>query len=200
MLRHEFRCREPRRTSAVAMLPLLLTACVVSIEPVIPESDSVFEPALLGTWVQEGSGETAVISDAGDGGYLIDYVDAQGEPGQYAGRLGWLEEHLILEITPVLPDLDASDEYEALILPARVQIAVIVRAGELQAAALDPDSLRDMLRRDVTRTPHLTDAAAERDIVLTGTTTEMRTWLIDYLQRPGVLGEASIWRSVDRDP
>lgn len=200
MLRHEFRCREPMRTSAVAVLPLLLTACVVSIEPVIPESDSVFEPALLGTWVQEGSGETAVISDAGDGGYLIDYVDAQGERGQFAGRLGWLEKHLILEITPVLPDLDASDEYEALILPARVQIAVIVRAGELQAAVLDPDSLRDMLRRDVTRTPHLTDAAAERDIVLTGTTTEMRTWLIDYLQRPGVLGEASIWRSVDRDP
>jgi hypothetical protein len=183
------------------MLPLLLTACVVSIEPVIPESDSVFEPALLGTWVQEGSGETAVISDAGDGGYLIDYVDAQGEPGQYAGRLGWLEEHLILEITPVLPDLDASDEYKALILRARVQIAVTVRAGVLEASVLDPDSLRSRLGHAATQIPPLTDASSsDSDIVLTGTTGEIRAWLSRYLELPGSLGETGSWRSVSGGP
>jgi hypothetical protein len=187
--------------AAVAALALLLTACVVSIEPLIPESESTFEPALLGRWVQEGSGETAVISDAGDGGYLIDYVDAQGGRGRFAGRLGWLDEHLVLEVTPVLPDMDASAEYEALILPARVQIAVMVRVGTVQAAVLDPDSLRSMLRRDATRIPHLTDlSSSDEDIVLTGTTAETRTWLVEYLTLPGVLGEPVVWRSVEPGP
>ena len=197
MVRREFPNCQPERVAAIAALATLLTACVISIEPVIPESDSVFEPALIGTWVADDGGETATIGDAGDGGYLIDYVDAEGKRGQFAGRLGWLGDRLLLEVTPVLPDAGASDGYEALILPARAQFVVAIDEGELRAQALDVDSVRDMLRSDGPTTPHLANASgADADVVLTGTTTEIRTWLSHYLQVPGALADSGVWRRV----
>ncbi len=197
MLRREFRCCPPERMTAVTALTFLLTACVVSLEPAIPESDSIFEPALIGTWTLEDDGETATIGDAGDGGYLIDYVDAEGKRGQFAGRLGWLGDRLLFEVTPVLPDAGASDGYEALILPARAQFVVAIEEGELRAQALDLDTVRDVLRRDVRPTPHLADASvSDAEVVLTGTTAELRAWLSRYLQVPGALGDPGVWRRV----
>ena len=195
MFRREIPNRQPERVAAIAALATLLTACVISIEPVIPASDSVYEPALIGTWVDDDGGETATIGDAGDGGYLIDYVDTEGKRGQFAGRLGWLGDRLLLEVTPVLPDAGASDGYEALILPARAQFVVAIEEGELRVQALDLDTVRDILRGDVTSTPHLADAqGSDAEIVLTGTTTELRAWLSRSLHVPGALADSGVWR------
>lgn len=197
MFRPEFPSRPLKRGAAIAALATLLTACVISIEPAIPESESVFEPALIGTWVAEDGGETATISDAGDGGYLIDYVDAEGKEGQFAGRVGWLGDRLLLEVTPVLPDAGASDGYEALILPGRAQFVVAIEEGVLRAQALELDTVRELLRSDATPMPHLADAhGSDAEIVLTGTTTELRDWLSRFLQVPEALADPGVWRQV----
>jgi hypothetical protein len=179
-------------------LLMVLTACVLSIEPLIPESESVFEPALLGTWALEGEGDTATFRRAGETGYVIDYIDGGGEHGRFEGRIGWLGEHMLLEVAPVLPEMDASDGYTALLLTGKVWFVVTAGNGEVRAAQVEGDSLRAHLARGDLWTPHLRDVVhgggGNDHLLLTGTTAELRTWLARYLERPGVLAETAVWK------
>lgn len=188
------------RTAVVTTSALLVTACVLSVEPVIPESEAVFEPALIGTWALAGEKDTAVISRAGETGYLIDYVDGQGKRGVFEGQVGWLGDHLVLEVSPVLPDAGASEAYEALIIPTHLQLTVILSGAEVHTAPLAADSLQAMLRRGAMWTPHLTEVAhaagGDDHLLLTGTTTELRNWLPRYLEHSGALGDIAVWRRV----
>jgi hypothetical protein len=179
-------------------LLLLLTACVLSIEPLIPESASVFEPALLGTWTLEGEGDTATFRRAGETAYVIDYIDGGGEQGRFEGRSGWLGEHMLLEVAPVLPEMDVSDGYTALLLTGKVWFVVTVGNGEVRAAQVNGDSLHAHLARGDLWTPHLANVAhtggGNEHLLLTGTTTELRTWFDRYLELPGVLAETGVWK------
>jgi len=179
---------------------MLLTACVLSIEPVVPESETVFDPALLGRWAVEGDKDTAVIRPAGETGYLIEYTDEEGRPGWFEGRLGRLGDHMLLELSPAGPESGASDAYKALMLPASLQFVVAIEGGSIHAAQLEIDSLRAALRRGDQWTPHLQNVAhtagGNDHLVLTGTTNALRVWLREYLERPGVLGDTAVWRRV----
>jgi hypothetical protein len=184
---------------AAVLVSALLTACVISIEPTIPPSESVFEPGLLGTWVEAGQKDTAVVTRDGEGGYLIDYTDQDGT-GRFTGRLGRLSDHLLLEVRPVLAETGASDAYEALLLPGHLLFVVTLADPEMHLAPLDIDAVREALSRDELRTPHLSysenSIEGREQVILTGTSAELRIWLRQVLDHPDVLGETGIWRRV----
>lgn len=184
---------------AVISLSAVLTACVVSIEPTIPASESVFAPELLGTWVEAGEKDSAVVTRDGEGGYLIDYADQDGM-GRFTGRLGRLGDHLLLEVRPVLADRGASEAYEALLLPGHLLFGVVLEGPEMRLTPLDIDAVREALRGDHLRTPHLSFSGNHiedrEQLVLTGTSAELRTWLPRVLGRSEVWGEPGVWRRV----
>jgi hypothetical protein len=202
MRRRAFPILQPAAVSTIAALSLALTACVLSIEPVIPESESTFEPALLGTWALGGAADTAVVGRDGKSGYLIDYTDGEGERGQFEGRVGRLGGRMLLEVTPTALDLDASDGYTSLFLPGRLLFVVMVRDGEILTTQLRDDSLKVMLRRGELVTPYLdgVDDAGDGSghLLLTGTSSQLRTWLEQYLERSGVLADTAVWQPVER--
>ena len=46
-------------------LGLLLGGCVLSLDPVVPESGAAFDPRLLGAWEEVSGSDRAVVSEAG---------------------------------------------------------------------------------------------------------------------------------------
>lgn len=198
-----FMHRRPRPAAIVAIAATAaLAGCVLSIEPAISPSEGVFQPGLLGTWVTADGKDSATVTRAGESGYRIRYIDDDGKPGTFDGNTGRLGKHLVLEVAPAAPEVEANDAYLAALLPGRL-LFVIVFSGdgtELRTTTLQVDSLRAHLQHHDTWTPHLMQAAhfgeGDPDVLLTGTTAELRTWLAWYLDRPGVMSDPTVWHRV----
>jgi len=78
---------------------LLVSGCALSVNPVIPESDAVFDPQLIGSWEEISGSDRATISRGTGNNYEIEYT-TQGKTGRFEARLGTLAGHRILDIWP----------------------------------------------------------------------------------------------------
>lgn len=56
---------------------LALTGCLVSLDEIVPESDAIFDPRLVGTWELESTSDRAVITRASKLTYAIEFTRVQ---------------------------------------------------------------------------------------------------------------------------
>lgn len=167
---------------------IVLSSCVLSIDPVIPESGATFDPRLLGTW-EEGS-VRAVVSRAAENSYAIEYT-SDGKVGRFEARLGRLGDRLVLDVWPAPRDSDLPEPYAGLLVAGHLLLALDVGPDEIRVAILEPDSLSVALRAGQIRL-----ARSEDQLILLGTTEELRSALGPYLARSGALAEPDVWRRV----
>jgi len=107
---------KPLRRLALAILPLAFSGCVcLSIHPLYTADDTVFEPALLGTWVlateaaqlqdsADNAPTTFEFSDAGDGAYTLKHSQ-DGVSALFQAYLLRIGDSMFLDLYP-----DRSDE------------------------------------------------------------------------------------------
>jgi hypothetical protein len=116
---------------AVAGLVLLMTACTVrSLQPLYTEKDLVFEPQLLGVWVEEGDkpdGFVTFLKDV-DNAYTV----RTGDSPKLQGRLMKLSGDMFLDLTPA----DTDDGFN---IPGHLFVKIRVNGDTMQTALLDSD-------------------------------------------------------------
>jgi hypothetical protein len=173
-------------------LVVLLVGCVGADEPVIPESESIFDPRLVGTWGRglEGnfSGSTRyVISrlDENRPAYFIEQWNRD-ESSLLLGRLGHLGEHLVLEVSPYLSrDEPPAGEYNLLLLEFGPIPESQIGPDDLLARRLDPDPLVEALESGELQLSYR--RIGQYEVILENPTAELRDRLVAYIERPGVL-------------
>ena len=84
-----------RMSKLAAMLGpvVVLTGCVLSIDPIVPETEATFDPRLLGAWEEVSGSDRAVVSRAAQNTYAIEYT-SDGKVGRFEARLGRLGERM----------------------------------------------------------------------------------------------------------
>ena len=169
-------------------------ACVISVEAVVPEASSNFDPRLIGTWQGDGSDSTdrARVSRGRGNLYEIEYSD-KGNTGKFEARLGRLGTRWVLDVWPMPADSDVAEPYRGLMIPGHTLLAIDVGATTITTAMLDPDSLRNAIKRGRSR---LDTLRYGRQMVLTSSTNGLRAALGTYLARAGVLEKPGIWKRV----
>jgi hypothetical protein len=172
-------------TLAVA-IPMLLTGCVLSVEPVILESEAIYDARLIGSWEEIDGSDRATITGDGEE-YSIEYTDGE-DTRAFAGRLGWLGERMVLDVWPVRTD-DTGTPHDAMLLPGHLLVQLEIGIDEITARTLDPDAMTAALDRGDLSLAHTNS-------LLRGSSEELRSALNTYLTRPEALGEASVWRRV----
>ena len=112
-------------------LAVLMTGCTVrSLNPLYTDKDVVFEPALLGTWAEQGDASSNwTIQKSGENGYRL--VSSEGMK-TLEGRLVKLSGRLFLDVTPK----DGDDSFE---IPAHLFVKVELSGDTLRTAMLDAD-------------------------------------------------------------
>lgn len=177
-------------TSFMLAASIVLIGCVLSIEPLIPESEVTFDTLLIGDWENE-SGDHARISSAGDSIYTIEYTNGEGETGLFEARLGRLGEHLILDVWPNEQEASGLNGY--LLISGHIPIVLEPGDQAIRTAALDPEVLLDSLKAG-----HLRLSYSENNdrLILLGSTDSIRSALGAYLDRGIALEEMDIWRKV----
>jgi hypothetical protein len=190
-------------------LVVLLGGCVSSDEPVIPESEAIFDPRLVGTWGQGFEGDFASSTR-----YVISRLDENGtayfiEPWEKAeeqwerdesflllGRTGHLGEHLLLEVSPYLSrDEPPAWKYSLLLLEFGPNQASQIGSDELLVRQLDFDHLVEALESGELHLAYR--RIDEYFVILENTTGELRDRLVAYLERPGVLVAGPFRRITD---
>jgi len=172
-------------------LSLLLTGCVVSTDAVVPESEAMFDPRLLGAWEEVGGTDRAVVSRAAANTYAIAYTNDKGKTGRFEGRLGRMGERPVLDVWPTPREHDIPDPYGSSLLPGHVLLALDIDTNRVNVATLEPDSLAAALRSGAVR---LTYEQSEDRLLLRATTRELRSSLQGFLARPGAWRKPDAWR------
>lgn len=177
-------------------LACILTGCVLSIEPVVPATAAIFDLRLLGTWEEVGGKDIAVVTQAPDHEdlYRIEYT-AGGSTSRFDGRLGRLGDRLVLDVWPAPGDGDLPSAYSSTLLAGHLLVALDLGTDEVRVARLEPDPLAAALRAGPAV---LTHRRSGDDLVLQGTTGELRSALSAHLARPGALTDAGVWRRARR--
>jgi hypothetical protein len=154
---------------------------VVSVESVIPESEAIFDPELVGVWVSEQGGAAFLAPDSrGDKAYLFCPLEKCGK-----ARLGRLGEHLVLEISDP-ESLDAE-----LLLPIH-RLVVLEKIGpdEVHTWELDSEAFQAALHAGEVGLAH---RIRDDYVILYDSASSIRTELASYLGRAGALTEPWIW-------
>lgn len=171
-------------------LAIVLSACVLSVNPVVSDADSLHEPRLLGNWEEVSGSDRAVISLAAENRYAVEYA-SDNKVGKFEARLGRLGEHLVLDAWPVKAENVKEGPDAGLRIAGHLLFVADVGDNEISVTMLEPDSMLDSIRAGDVRTPYSDNKG---QLILTGTTEELRSALGPYLSRPGALSKPSVWR------
>ncbi len=182
--------RSTQLLGSVLVALIGLSGCVLSIDPVVSESNSTFDPRLLGKWEQAPGSDRAVVTKGKDNTYLIEYTSIE-QSGSFQARLGTLGGRQVLDIWPALSEEDQEKPQAGLLVAGHIIFTIEIDQDEISAAALEPDPLLTGIRAGVVKTPYRQN---EHQLILTGTTEELRSVLGPYLSGTEVLGEKSVWK------
>ena len=177
-------------------LVLVATGCVLSVDPVIPESEATFDPRIVGTWEEESGSDYAAITRTASGGYAIQYT-SDGKTSAFEARLGRLGDRLVLDAWPAPGQRDLPDLYSSVLIAGHVLFSLDVTPDQIRMAPLDADAMLKALRAGGIRMPY---SSARDRLVLLGATPQLRAELRTYMARPGAFSESTIWRRTTNRP
>jgi len=182
---------------SVSILGFVLVGCVLSVDPIVPESESAFDDRLLGIWKEVDGQEYARVARYESDVYSIEYVDIEGSAGTFRARAGRLGKRFILDVWPDPEVLTGSDAYTGSLIPGHSLLVLEVAQDVVGTAVLDEEKLQAALDAGELRLPSLRPYELA---ILTGTTDQVREALAEYLERPGALQDIVYWRRTAEFP
>ena len=184
-----------RLTTAAAALfavMLFLAGCVVtSIYPYYTDKDLVFEPTMLGDWVEAGEtnepSEYVRFEPMGTNGYWVTALGGS-ETNRFEVHLFRLKEQLFIDTCPTNRSLD--------FVPVH-QVSKVTEIGPgIETANLNYDWLAKLLEKNPRAIRHmvLRDKPEDKQdgrIVLTAETKELQRFLLKYVNLTNAWQESS---------
>ena len=177
----------------------LLSSCgFSSVSPFVSGADVAYDPKLVGNWGGPDGEESAVVAREGNG-YDIAFSD-KGRTQRFHGVLARLGSRRVLDLFPKEPPTDDGDVYLGLMVPTHAIIIIEALDNELTYRIFDPDAVRKLLNERPSLVAHIADRGLtnpgprERGIVLTASTPDVRKFISEIIDRPGMLSDPETWR------
>jgi hypothetical protein len=179
----------------ISVVLCAVTGCIpTSINPLYTGEDLVFDPALIGVWRGEGDAkETWAFEKAGDKDYKFVYTEEDGKTGQFEAHLLKLGTTRFLDFFPDesgIEEMNRSGFYKVHLLRTHSFLKVTQIGPALQMAPLDLKWLREFLGKYPNAIRHQKIGEGDdAQIVLTGSTPELRQFVEKHLKTEGAFGE-----------
>lgn len=171
---------------AVAGLVLLMTGCTVrSLQPLYTEKDPIFEPQLLGMWVEEGdkSDDLLIFQKYEENAYTV----RVGDLPELKGRLMKLEGQMFLDLTPAKAD-------GAFNIPGHLFVRIRLNGDTMQTALLDSDWAEHAADAGTLGLSHLRIGS---EVVLTASSKELQAFVARHAGDGSVFKNHEEYRRAD---
>lgn len=179
--------------AAAATLAIGVAGCVLSAAPVIDDSKAIFDPALVGVWQPEDGSSRAVITQASETTYSVEYTE-DGEVTLFEARMGELASRRVLDLWPTPGESDVSETYGLLLVEGHLLMIMDMRDDAFVMSVIDPDSLLAAIQRGQIEIPN--NRSNER-LILYGESKVLRDEIASYLEGGGALMEEEVWLRVE---
>jgi hypothetical protein len=175
----------------ILFLFLALTSCIPSQYPLYIEQDVRFDPAVLGAWIDEESGETWEITRAGDKKYKIVQTERDGKTSEYSAHLFLMGNQTFFNLTPKKSfDFQPGIDDPHLLTP-HFFIRLSRDGTAFRASTLNPDWLRVFLEKNPASVRY---QKINEEIMLTAPTSELRKFVLAHLETPGAFTKPVIFK------
>lgn len=171
-------------------IALLISGCVRSLFPLFTDEDLIFDPKLIGTWVEKDGKNTWTFEKAGEKEYTLLHFEAEydnkmgkkipGDTTKFIAQLGQLDKYIFLDIYPGKPDTKVKNGfYNFHLLPVHTISRVWLDGDLLKLSLLDNDWLERMIDNNAFKITH---ARLSDQIILTASTEELQQLVIRYAE------------------
>lgn len=151
-----------------------LSACVPSLHELYTEKDLVFDPALLGDWVEDKADSTSTLTFAKGEGKEYKLVSADGDNrSTLIAHLVRLGDNLFLDLAS-----DPSLDCHTLAWPVHMFVLVTQTGPALQMRDFDEDWLKVFLTKNPGALKH---EVVDKDIIVTASTKQLQSFLLRHV-------------------
>ena len=175
--------------AAVGISILLMGCPARSVFPLFTENDIVYNPGLIGTWIDHKNGDTFSFQKSGEKSYEVVLHEQMGKGRvnreAYTVQLGQIDKFWFIDSYPSKKNGGGHHAVSAHILSR-----IWIDRDTLRMASLESDWLRAMIDADKI---HIAHVRRDDDIILTATTEELRAFVVRFAEddkafpNPGVL-------------
>lgn len=187
-----------RNVILIGILGLLLSSCLVkSLHPFFKESDVIYKPELLGTFLDQDSATWIIKQhvyskgfmkgDTADNSYLVEMIDEDGVQSNFNVHMFALKGEHYLDFFPVSDDrFDDLAGYHMVPVHSLARIE-IVSHDELVITWFDEDWLSKLFEENRVKISHeviqVGDYDETKEYVLTASTDELQKFIMKYGQQ-----------------
>ncbi|HEY6951706.1 MAG TPA: hypothetical protein VI758_04825 [Bacteroidota bacterium] len=178
-----------RRFLLIGTAFLLMGCPARSLFPLFTQNDLVFNPGLIGKWIDQKNGDTFTFQKGGEKSYKVVLLEMIGNKKvtreAYTVELGQIGDFWFIDSYP--PKKSGGDHHT---LSAHILSRIWIAKDTLRMASLESDWLKEMLDANKLSIPHV---RRDDDIILTATTQELRDFVLRYADderafpNPGIL-------------
>ncbi len=180
-----------RLAIVASTLFLLMVGCVpvVSLNHYFPKGDSVFDPSLLGKWVDD-EGKMSVDFSRSDGSSYLVSLTIEAETYRLRGHLLPTAGSQLLDLSPLEPDDDGEKRLLKHLMPFHTIHRIRREQDALEFASLDGDWLGKQIEAGEIRIDHV---VVDEFLVLTAPTETLQS-LLRQLKQDEAFPKAGVLR------
>jgi len=176
--------------------PILLAACVPSVNPLYTADTIAFRPELLGAWKEKPESEDSwTFTKSGENAYTVVIQDKESS-STFAGHLVKLDDTLYLDLFPtedVLEKAKVGGMYRVALIPGHL-FAKIKLGKTLEIQMLNPDGFKEFLSANPKAIAH---AVPEPDrFVITAPTDELQKFFKKHAETRSLWGDPGVLQKV----
>lgn len=116
---------------------LLVIGCLPTLNPVFTEENLVFDPEILGAWIQPGDKARWDFMERVEKSYRLVYTDKDGNQGRFIARLAEIEGVRFLDLFPENVETGTSAFYKFHLVPIHTVYLVRKTTPKLELVAID---------------------------------------------------------------
>jgi len=182
---------------AVLLAGFALSGCVLSLHPLYTEQDLIFDPALIGEWVDIKAQETWTLSKSAEKEYKLVYVDKNGEKGEFDTHLLKVGDRQFLDLFPAGDSYSSKNNfYRMHLLPIHTFMQIRKIDSSLQMAILKLDWLDNLLKENPGAVRH--EKPEESIILLTDQPKDLQAFLAKYAKTADAWTEWTTMQKADK--
>ena len=175
-----------------------IVGCIPSLHPLYTENDLIFEKSLVGTWSDDSPDNTWAFSQSGEKEYKLIYTD-DGKPGEFVVHLLKIKDKMFIDLYPVNPELKTdNDFYKSHLIPAHTFMLVKQIEPTLQMAFLNPDKLKEIIKKDPKAVKHEKLGKDDDMDIFTASTQELQDFIMKNIDTPDFFGQPSILKKAQK--
>jgi hypothetical protein len=168
---------------------ILGSGCVLSLNPLYTDADLTMDPSLVGTWVDNETGETWIFSNCEKFKYTLLHSDPDGRKGEYEARLVKIEDKLFLDVLPVKPRFVQNDLYRDRFIATHTFVHIVRKDSTVEISYMDPRWLEDYLSENPDAIRH---EKVGGDVVLSSSPKETQKFITESINLRGAFSEPSV--------